>query len=85
MSFAARRRATGLGIAGREYVKALKSPGVRVVIGERGRQKALEQPLPKVLVCHYAPHTLRISKERRHADALRGWRVRLAGKGRAAA
>jgi len=64
------RRATGLGIAGREYVKALKDLGVSVVIGERGRQKALASPLPKVLVYHYAPHTLRVRKERRHVNAL---------------
>lgn len=64
------RRATGLGIAGREYVKALKGLGVRVVTGEAGKQKLRGTPIVKVLIYHYPPHTLRVRQERKEVQAL---------------
>lgn len=54
------KKASGLGIASREYVKALRRQGVSTAIGAvRGRASKKR----KVLVYHYSPNTLKIQKE----------------------
>ncbi|MEX1029167.1 MAG: glycosyltransferase [Paenibacillaceae bacterium] len=54
--------ASGIGIASREYVRALRRQGVNTVVGaERSRSK-----MRKVLIYHYSPITLNIRKERKH-------------------
>ncbi len=58
---------SGLGIASRAYVKALKRQGVRVVVGETGKRQLRGSKTNKVLIYHYAPHTIRIPQERKLA------------------
>lgn len=64
------RRASGTGIASRQYVKALRRQGVRTVAEDR---QARTRPLRKannVLIYHYAPHTLNFSKARKVFDRI---------------
>jgi len=59
-------RASGLGIASREYVKALRRQGVDTRVGKERSRTTNNSKKLKVLIYHYAPHTLNIKKERRH-------------------
>lgn len=63
-------RSSGLGIASREYVKALKGLGVRTTVGGTGRRAKSASKKRKVLIYHYVPHTLNVRKERKHFDTI---------------
>ncbi|WP_276356885.1 glycosyltransferase family 4 protein [Cohnella caldifontis] len=57
------RRLSGLGIASREYVKALRSQGVQTTVGAARSRTGGEGR--RVLVYHHLPNTLRPRKERK--------------------
>lgn len=58
-------RASGLGIASREYVKALRQQGVNIAVGAVGSPKPLTSKMRKVLIYHHSPNTINIGKERK--------------------
>jgi glycosyltransferase involved in cell wall biosynthesis len=59
-------KTSGLGIASREYVRALRRQGVSTAVGaERSRTTQISKKR-KVLIYHYSPSTLNIRKERKH-------------------
>ncbi|NHN35270.1 glycosyltransferase family 4 protein [Paenibacillus agricola] len=60
------KTATGLGIASREYVKALKRQGVKIAIGAKRSRKNKISKKHRVLVYHHSPNTLNIKKERKY-------------------
>lgn len=57
-------RASGLGIASREYVKALRQQGVNTTVREVRSREPQTSKKQKVLIYHYSPNTLNIRKER---------------------
>jgi len=63
--------ASGIGIAGREYVRALRRLGVRVTVGGKGNPITGKSPnRRRVLVYHYSPGTLNVRKERKHFETI---------------
>ncbi|AJY74700.1 glycosyltransferase [Paenibacillus beijingensis] len=65
-------KGSGLGIASREYVKALRRQGVEVEVGKsrKGSSKAGIRKKKTVLIYHYPPHTLNFRKERKRFDRI---------------
>ncbi|MDG0794394.1 hypothetical protein OMP38_28840 [Cohnella ginsengisoli] len=59
------RHGSGLGIASRHYVGALRKQGVRVAIGRDGKPRGSGS---RVLICHYPPGRIRLSEEKRRYD-----------------
>ncbi|MBA9086656.1 hypothetical protein FHR92_003136 [Fontibacillus solani] len=57
-------RRSGLGIASREYVRALRAQGVNVTVSAEGGRNSHISSNRKVLIYHYSPSTLDIKKER---------------------
>ncbi|NOU98180.1 glycosyltransferase [Paenibacillus sp. LMG 31456] len=66
------KKASGLGIASREYVYALKRLGVDVSVGASGRNLSKDgsQRKLKILIYHHLPHTINMSKERKAYDRI---------------
>lgn len=60
-------RPSGIGIAGRAYIRALRRLGVRVSVGGKG---PLPPGRPKVLIFHHSPGKLKIQQERRHFNTV---------------
>ncbi|RAP75126.1 glycosyltransferase family 4 protein [Paenibacillus montanisoli] len=58
------KRASGLGIASREYVRALRRSGVRVTVGASRRGNGR----PRILIYHYSPNTLNVQQARKQFD-----------------
>ncbi|MGF7047891.1 glycosyltransferase involved in cell wall biosynthesis [Paenibacillus sp. DS2015] len=56
-------KASGLGIASRAYVQALKRQGVNIKVGT-GLNGGVTNRKNKVLIYHYPPHTINFKKER---------------------
>ncbi|RKP57387.1 glycosyltransferase [Cohnella endophytica] len=64
------KRTSGLGIACKEYVKALRRQGVNTsVIEIQGRAGGLSNNR-KVLIYHYPPNTINLRKERKQYDTI---------------
>lgn len=61
------RRASGLGYASREYVRALKQQGIAVHIGAPTRTRSRGK---KVLIYHYAPNLIHFKDERSQYDGI---------------
>ncbi|CAI6081686.1 glycosyltransferase family 4 protein [Cohnella sp. JJ-181] len=59
------RRGSGLGIASRNYVRALRRQGVRVSVDHDGMRAGAGL---RVLVWHYPPDRIRLSQEKRRYD-----------------
>jgi hypothetical protein len=59
-------KASGLGIASREYVRALRRQGVNTAVGAVKSRKNQISMKRKVLIYHYSPNTLNIKKEIKH-------------------
>lgn len=66
------RRASGLGIASREYVSALKRQGVNVKVNNNWTKspKTGKTKTPKILIYHYPPNTINLKKERKVFDRI---------------
>lgn len=62
------RRASGTGMASREYVNALRRQGVRTIVG--GGRTHRRSRTKSVLIYHYPPHTLHFAKERKRFDRI---------------
>jgi glycosyltransferase involved in cell wall biosynthesis len=64
------QRASGLGIASREYALALKRQGVRIQAGAAKNElsKSGKTKERKILIYHHPPSTLNIKKERKYFD-----------------
>lgn len=58
-------KTSGLGIASREYVRALRRQGVRTAVGKARRRSTRLSKKRRVLIYHYSPNTLNIRKERK--------------------
>jgi glycosyltransferase involved in cell wall biosynthesis len=58
---------SGLGIASRAYVQALRRQGVNVSVGDTPRGNA-NQGKKKILIYHHPPHTINFKKERAYFD-----------------
>ncbi|WP_373230305.1 glycosyltransferase family 4 protein [Cohnella sp.] len=63
-------KASGLGIASREYVRALRRQGVSTAVGAARSRSIQLSKKRKVLIYHYSPHTLNIRKERKHFNTI---------------
>ena len=63
-------RASGLGIASREYVRALKLQGVNVKVEAARTRPPINSRRPRVLIYHYSPDTINIKKERKHFNVI---------------
>lgn len=58
--------ASGLGIASREYVRALRRQGVRTTAGSgKNSRQSGKGKSSSVLIYHYPPHTLNVSREKK--------------------
>lgn len=70
------RKASGIGLASREYVLALRRQGVEVIVdGERTglpgfAQKRDAKNTRRVLIYHYTPNTIHMKKARKHYDLI---------------
>ncbi len=64
------KRASGLGVASREYVRALRRQGVNTVVGSARKRSLRHSKRPRVLIYHYPPDTLNVKKERKHFNAI---------------
>lgn len=60
------QRSSGLGIASREYVKALRRQGVDVQVGAIKSHSS--KGFKKVLIYHHLPHTISFERERKRFD-----------------
>lgn len=60
------KSASGLGIASREYVRALRRQGVSTAVGTKRSRMTRYSKKRNVLIYHYAPNTLNIRRERKH-------------------
>jgi len=60
------KKVTGLGIASREYVRALRRQGVSTTVGSGRSRTTLNSKQRKVLIYHHFPSTLNIRKERKY-------------------
>ena len=63
-------RASGLGIASREYVRALRRQGVEVAVGTDRNRMIRNAKKHKVLIYHHSPDTLDIRKERKQFQTI---------------
>lgn len=64
-------KVSGLGIASREYVEALRRQGVTVRVESRkGSAKAGPRKKKPVLIYHYPPHTLNFRQARKRFDRI---------------
>ena len=59
------KKASGLGMASRSYIRALRRQGVTVTLGSNGIRRARTC---SVLIYHYPPHTLRVRQARKKFD-----------------
>ncbi|MDF2960479.1 MAG: family 1 glycosyl transferase [Paenibacillus sp.] len=65
--------ASGLGIASREYVRALQRQGVDVKVGAASSQGPFnnrKSKKKKILIYHHTPDTINIQKERKNYDRI---------------
>ncbi|OAB40777.1 glycosyl transferase family 1 [Paenibacillus glacialis] len=60
---------SGLGIASRAYVQALRRQGVHVMVGSESRGNP-NQGIKKILIYHAPPHTINFKKERAYFDRI---------------
>lgn len=60
-------KASGLGIASRAYVQALRRQGVNVKVGNASRTNGSGWG-KKILIYHHSPHTINFRKERAYFD-----------------
>jgi len=63
-------RASGLGIASREYVRALRRQGVEVAVGTDRNRMIRNAKKHKVLIYHHSPDTLDIRNERKQFQTI---------------
>ncbi len=64
------RRNSGLGIASREYVKALRRQKVNIAVGAKRSRTTQTSKKHKVLIYHHSPNTLNVGKERKHFNTI---------------
>ncbi|SFT06585.1 glycosyltransferase [Paenibacillus sp. BC26] len=64
------KKASGLGIASREYVRALRRRGVRVTVEASRRGRPLRMRGKKILIYHFSPNTINMRRARRQFDAI---------------
>lgn len=60
-------KASGLGIASRAYVQALRRQGVNVKVGDVSRTNGSPRS-KRILIYHHSPHTINFRKERAYFD-----------------
>lgn len=63
-------KSSGLGIASREYVRALRAQGVHATVGAEGLGNSNYPRNRKVLIYHHTPNSINMQKERKHFGAV---------------
>ncbi|AIQ12266.1 glycosyltransferase [Paenibacillus durus] len=64
------KKKSGLGIASRAYVRALRRQGVNVRVGFKSLKNLgiRRSAVKKVLICHHPPHEVHVKEERKRYD-----------------